>query len=121
MKNFIVLTAAATLSAPVLAGPYVNVETNASYAGSDYKSRATDLHVGYENKLGSLNWYIQGGQTIDSVDGSEESDTNYSGKLGGSVAATEKIEVYGELAFSNFFDEETTNSYGTKLGAKYSF
>ena len=121
MKKFIVLTATAALSSPVLAGPYINVETNASYAGSDYKSRATDLHVGYENKLGSLNWYIQGGQTINSVDGSEDSDSNFSGKFGGSVAATEKIEVYGELAFSNFFDEETTNSYGTKLGAKYSF
>ena len=121
MKKFIVLTAAATLSAPVLAGPYVNVETNASYTGSDYTSRATDLHLGYENKLGSLDWYVQGGQTVDSVDGSEESDSNFSGKFGGSVAATEKIKVYGELAFSNFFDEETTNSYGTKLGAKYSF
>ena len=63
MKNFIVLTAA-TLSAPVLAGPYVNVETNASYTGSDYTSRATDLHVGYETKLGSLDWYVQGGQTV---------------------------------------------------------
>ena len=91
MKKFIVLTAAATLSAPVLAGPYVNVETKASYTGSDYTSRATDLHVGYENKLGSLNWYVQGGQTIDSVDGSEESDSSFSGKFGGSVAATEKI------------------------------
>ena len=121
MKKFIVLTATAALSSPVLAGPYVNVETKASYAGSDYKSRATDLHVGYENKLGSLNWYVQGGQTVDSVDGSEESDSSFSGKFGGSVAATEKIKVYGELAFSNFFDEETTNSYGTKLGAKYSF
>ena len=37
------------------------------------------------------------------------------------LAATDKIKVYGALAFSNFFDEETTNSYGTKLGAKYSF
>ena len=40
MKKFIVLTATAALSSPVLAGPYINVETNASYAGSDYKSRA---------------------------------------------------------------------------------
>ena len=45
----------------------------------------TDLHVGYENKLGSLDWYVQGGQTIDSVDGSEESDSSFSGKFGGSV------------------------------------
>ena len=121
MKKFIVLTATAALSSPVLAGPYVNVETNASYAGSDYKSRATDLHIGYENKLGSLDWYIQGGQTLNSVDGVDDSESNFSGKFGGSVAATEKIKVYGELAFSNFFDEETTNRYGTNLGAKYSF
>ena len=121
MNKIFLTVAAATLSAPVLAGPYVNVETNASYAGSDYKSRATDLHIGYENKLGSLDWYIQGGQTLNSVDGVDDSESNFSGKFGGSVAATDKIKVYGELAFSNFFDEETTNSYGTKLGAKYSF
>ena len=121
MKKILLAVAAATISSPVLAGPYVNVETKASYSGSDYKSRGTDLHIGYENKLGSLNWYVQGGQTINSVDGADESSSDFSGKFGGSVAATDKIKVYGELAFSNFFDEETTNSYGTKLGAKYSF
>ena len=50
MKKFIVLTATAALSSPVLAGPYVNLETKAKYTGTDYKSRGTDLHVGYEDK-----------------------------------------------------------------------
>ena len=121
MKKLALVLVTTLASTPAMAGPYVNVETKASYTGSDYNSRATDLHVGYENKLGSLNWYIQGGQTINSEDGAEESDSSFSGKFGGSVAATQKIKVYGEVAFSNFFDEETTKSYGTKLGAKYTF
>ncbi len=121
MKKILLTVAAATISSPVLAGPYVNVETNASYSGSDYKSRATDLHIGYENKLGSLDWYVQGGQTIDSVDGAEKSDSNFSGKFGGSVAATERLGVYGEVSFANFFDEETDNTYNTKLGTKFTF
>ena len=33
----------------------------------------------------------------------------------------EKLGVYGEVAFANVFDEDTDNSWGTKLGAKYSF
>ena len=119
MNKIFLTVAAATLSAPVLAGPYVNVETNASYAGSDYKSRATDLHIGYENKLGSLDWYIQGGQTLNSVDGGDDSESNFSGKFGGSVAATEKIKVYGELSFSQV--EDADNNWGTKLGTKFTF
>tara|TARA_Y100001970_G_C14014880_1_gene740399 strand:- start:558 stop:920 length:363 start_codon:yes stop_codon:yes gene_type:complete len=120
MKKILLTVAAATISSPVLAGPYVNVETNASYSGSDYQSRATDLHVGYENSLGSFDWYVQGGKTINSVDGSD-SNSNFSGKFGGSVAATKRLGIYGEVAFSNIFDEETSNTYNTKLGTKFSF
>ena len=36
-------------TAPALAGDfYTNVETNGSYTGSDFTSRTTDLHLGYE-------------------------------------------------------------------------
>ena len=45
MKKFIVLTAAAAMSSPVLARPYVNVETRSKFTGSDYTSTATDLHL----------------------------------------------------------------------------
>ena len=120
MKKLALALAATLASTPAMAGPYVNVESNANYTGSDYTSRATDLHVGYENAIGSLDWYVQGGKTINAADG-VDSDSNWSGKFGGSVAATEKLGVYGEVAFSNVFDEDTENSWGTKLGAKYSF
>mgnify|MGYP001208806218 CR=1 FL=1 len=53
IKSALVAAAAVAFSAPAaLAGPYVNVETNAGYTGSDYNGAVTDLHVGYEGELG---------------------------------------------------------------------
>ena len=118
MKKITLAVAATLFSSPVLAGPYVNVETNADYTGSDYTSRATDLHIGYENNLGSLAYYVQGGKTINAVDG-VDSESNFSGKLGASVSPTDKLGVYGEVSFSQV--EDADNTYGTKLGAKCSF
>tara|TARA_Y100001963_G_C6613574_1_gene368221 strand:+ start:431 stop:790 length:360 start_codon:yes stop_codon:yes gene_type:complete len=119
MKSAIALAALLGMgTAPALAGPYVNVETNASYTGSDYESRATDLHIGYENTVGIVGWYVQGGKTINAVDGAD-SDSNLSGKVGASVYATDKLDLYGELAFANVDDSD--NTYATKLGLKYSF
>ena len=120
MKKITLAIAATLFSVPAIAGPYVNVESNASYTGSDYQSRATDLHVGFENSVGVFDWYAQGGKTINAADG-VDSDSNWSGKVGGSVAATERLGVYGEVSFANLFDEDTDNSYGTQIGAKYSF
>ena len=118
MKKISLAIAASLFSAPVMAGPYVNVESNSNYTGSDYESRSTDLHIGYENNLGDLAYYIQGGKTINAVDG-VDSESNFSGKLGASVSATDKLGVYGEVSFAQV--EDADNTYGTKLGAKYSF
>ena len=118
MKKIALALAASIASTPAMAGPYVNVETNAEYTGSDYTSRATDLHIGYENELGSLAYYVQGGKTINAADG-VDSESNFSGKLGASVSATDKLGLYGEVSFAQV--EDADNTYGTKLGAKYSF
>jgi len=118
MKKIALALAATLASTPAMAGPYVNVETNADYTGSDYTSRATDLHIGYENELGSLAYYVQGGKTINAADG-VDSESNFSGKLGASVSATDKLGLYGEVSFAQV--EDADNTYGTKLGAKYSF
>ena len=118
MKKIALALAASIASTPAMAGPYVNVEPNADYTGSDYTSRATDLHIGYENELGSLAYYVQGGKTINAADG-VDSESNFSGKLGASVSATDKLGLYGEVSFSQV--EDADNTYGTKLGAKYSF
>ena len=119
MKKIALALAASLASAPAMAGVYVNVESNASYTGNDYTSRTTDLHVGYENEVGALGYYIQGGPAFingDAVDG----DTQFSGKAGGSVSATDKLDIYGELSFLTA-EGDADNSYGSKLGVKYSF
>ena len=118
MKQIALALAAPLASAPAMAGVYVNVESNASYTGTDYTSRTTDFHVGYEGDVGDLGYYIQGGPAVvgaDGVDGTNE----FSGKLGASVAASEKLDIYGEVSFATV--EDSDNSYGTKIGAKYSF
>ena len=118
MKRFALALAATLASAPAMAGTYVNVESNASYTGNDYTSRTTDLHVGYEGEVGQLGYYIQGGPALTGADGADGT-TDFSGKLGASVAANEKLDVYGEVSFIT--DEVADTAYGTKIGAKYKF
>ena len=118
MKKLALALAALTASAPAMAGVYVNVESNASYTGTDYTSRTTDFHVGYEGDVGDLGYYIQGGPAFQAPDGAD-GNTDFSGKGGLSIAATDKLDVYGEVSFIT--DEDADNAYGTKLGVKYNF
>ena len=122
IKSFIAAAAAAPLFAgAAMAGPYVNVETNAGWTGADYTGAATDLHVGYEGALGeSASYYVQGGATLVSPDGGE-SDTVPSGKAGLGVAVTEKLGAYGEVSFVGSGDADVDRGYGGKVGLKYSF
>ena len=48
-----VAVSAVVLGSPAIAGPYVNVENNAGFAGGDgldmdFTGSVTDLHIGYE-------------------------------------------------------------------------
>ena len=112
------LAATAFASTPAMAGVYINAESNASYTGNDYTSRTTDLHLGYEGTAGQLGYYIQGGPALQAADGVDGS-TDFSGKGGVSIAATEKLDVYGEVSFVT--DDTTDTAYGTKIGAKFKF
>lgn len=115
------LAAAAAVAAPsvALAGPYVNVEANSGFTGSDYTGTTTDAHVGYAGEVGSVGYYAQVGPSFVSVDGGE-SDTVLSGKVGASVSASEQLAIYGEFAFAGGIDD-ADNGYGTKVGATWSF
>lgn len=96
-----------------IAGPYVNVETNSGYIGSDYTGSATDVHVGMEGD----NWYVQGGPALLAPD-AEDGSVELSGKAGGSYSLSEALSLYGEVSFMTGEDD---TSYGTKVGAKYNF
>ena len=120
IKSAIALAAAAPfMAAPALAGPYVNVEANSGFTGSDYTGTTTDAHVGYAGEVGSVGYYAQVGPSFVSVDGGE-SDTVLSGKVGASVAASENLSIYGEFAFAGGIDD-ADNGYGTKVGATWNF
>ena len=122
IKSVFAATAALSMSAgAAVAGPYVNVETNAGWTGNDYTGATTDLHVGWEGELGeSAAWYVQGGASYVNPDGGDD-DIVPSGKAGISVAATESLGVYGELSFIGSGDDYIDRGYGGKLGVKYSF
>ena len=102
-----------------LAGPYVNVETNAGWVGDDYTSATTDLHVGYEGTAGAASYYVQAGPAIVAVDG-EDTDTQFSGKAGIGVPVSDAIGVYGEMSFLTAEDDDDFG-VGGKLGVKYNF
>ena len=122
IKSAIALAAAAPLmAAPALAGPYVNVETNASWDGDDYTGATTDIHVGYEGALGDsgASYYVQAGPAVVAVDG-EDTETQFSGKAGLGLPVSDALGVYGEVSFLTA-DDDDDFGLGGKLGVKYNF
>ena len=120
---FAASAAAVAFAAPgaALAGPYLNVEANSGFTGSDYTGTTTDLHVGYEDVLGeSASYYVQVGASVISPDGGA-ADTVPSGKAGLGVALTDSLGAYGEVSFVGSGDADVDRGYGTKVGLKYSF
>jgi len=122
-KTTIAAAAAAVAFAPAaaLAGPYVNVETNAGWVGEDYIGATTDLHIGYEGALGDsgASYYVQGGPAIVAVDGAD-TETEFSGKAGLGIPVSDAVGVYGEVSFLTADDSDDLG-VGGKLGVKYSF
>ena len=113
-----VAVSAAALASPALAegNIYVNPEFNGGSYGDDYLGGTLNLDVGFEGSSGAYSYYIQGGPAIVMPNGAEN-ELEFAGKFGGSIQASEKVSVYGEL--SGMTGDEL--SIGTKLGAKYSF
>ena len=123
-KSVFAATAALSMSAgAALAGPYVNIENNAGFTGSDFEGSVTETHVGYESAIGENSaWYIQAGPAFVSPDG-EDTTTELSGKVGIGADVTENVNLYAEIAAQTQdeinFDEDL--NFGTKIGVKYTF
>ena len=121
-KSVFAATAALSMSAgAALAGPYVNVETNAGWTGADYNGATTDIHLGYEGALGEKgSYYVQGGIAVVTPDGGD-TDTVPSGKAGLGFALTDALGAYGEVSFQGSGDDDIDRGYGGKVGLKYNF
>ena len=125
-------TIAALAASPFLfagaafAGPYVNVEANASYPDGDYTGATTDVAVGYEGTTseGKIAYYIQGGPSLAHDEATDDTETELSGKVGISVAATDALGIYGEISGATNgedSDGDTVRDFGAKIGAKFTF
>ena len=124
-------TIAALAASPFLfagaafAGPYVNVESNLSYTDGDYTGATTDLAIGYEGATseGKVAYYIQGGPAFVHSEAADDTETEFSGKAGASLAISEDLSVYGEI--SGISDEDAAGediiNFGGKIGAKFVF
>jgi hypothetical protein len=99
-----------------LAGPFANVENNAGYQDG-YLGSTTDIHVGFEGSSDVYGYYVQAGPAIVAPDG-DEAEMEISGKIGGSVQATDSFGVYGEVSF---ITDDIDPIFGTKIGVKYAF
>ena len=124
-------TIAALAASPFLfagaafAGPYVNVEANASYPDGDYTGATTDVAVGFDGSTseGKIAYYIQGGPAFVHSEAADDTETQFSGKAGASVGINEDLSVYAEV--SGISDEDSSGddivNFGGKLGAKFVF
>ena len=123
-KPLIAAVAAAPLFAgAAFAGPYVNVEANASYPDGEYTTATTDLHIGYEGTTGDLAYYAQVGPGFIHTDSTDDTETEISGKVGLSVAVADGADVYGEIAGITGEDSSGDDiiDFAGKLGVKYVF
>ena len=112
------------LAGAAFAGPYVNVESNIGYPDGDYGSATTDLHIGYEGSISeNADFYAQVGPAFIHEDSTDDTETEFSGKVGVNVAATENIGVYGEIAGITGEDSSDDDiiDWSAKVGAKFTF
>jgi len=126
IKSTLAAAAAAPflLSSAAFAGPYVNVEANASYPDGDYTGATTDVAVGFEGTTeeGKIAYYIQGGPAFVHTESTDDTETELSGKVGASVAVNEDLSIYGELSgISAEKNNDDVINFGGKIGAKFVF
>ena len=112
-----------SLSAPAFAGPYANVENNASWIGSEFEIGVTEVHAGYEIEASEdVAIYVQAGPAFISIE-DEDLETEISGYIGITADVSESFELYGEVGFltaDQEFDTDTL-SVSTEIGATYRF
>ena len=117
------VVAAPFLATSALAGPYVNVESNAGFPDGEYSGATTDLHIGFEGGTEKVAWYVQGGPGFVHSDSTDDTETELSGKVGLSVAVADGADVYGEIAGISGEDSSGDDiiDFAGKVGVKYVF
>ena len=118
-KVGLLFSAAFISGSAAVAGPYVNVENNAGFLGTDYAGSVTDLAIGYSADIGTATTVgAQIGPAFVNPDGGDGT-TEISGKVYGDVDLSENVNFYGEFALLTADDSD--NLYNLKTGLTWNF
>jgi hypothetical protein len=123
MKILAILPATLIASTPVMAGPYVNIESESKSTGVDFNKTVLRNDVGYEGEFSeSTKYYIQGGPAFVMPDG-KATTTEASGKVGIKTQLSERLGAYSEFKFLTSGGMDLGEPIGTtvKAGVKYKF
>ena len=95
MKAFAVALLGLAITAPAMAGPYVESKHEFKGTDDDYSKAVPQARVGYETKVGALSPYIEGGVGVTYPEGGEET-TFTALEVGTKIKITDKFGAYGK-------------------------
>ena len=118
MKSILAAGLLLSLSAPALAGPYV--ETKSEFKGTDeeYSGQSHQARIGYDWSLGITKPYIEVGAGTGAKDGAEWNEFTVL-EIGSSIKIADGLKAYGK--WENKFQNDSTNDWKVEVGTKYYF
>ena len=119
MKAFAVALLGLAISAPAMAGPYVESKHEFKGTDEDYSKAVHQGRVGYSTKSGRFSPYIEGGFGV-SVPESGDNETFKVIEVGSKVKITDKFGAYGKWE-NKFQDSDDTRDWKFEVGTKYKF
>ncbi len=116
MKAFAVVLLGLAVSAPAMAGPYVESKHEFKGTDEDYSKAVHQGRVGYETKLGRLTPYVEAGLGVSYPDGGG-GDTFKVLEVGTNVKVTDSFSAYGTRE-NVFQDSDDTRNWKVELSTK---
>ena len=118
IKTLLAVAAASAFSAPVLAGPYVGLDTKTKFTGSDYSSTEFTGKIGYSGKVGTSKYFVEGGPVSTAADGSDV-ETEFFIASGLAFPISDSVGAKASIKYES--NDGGDNKYEFKTGLKYSF
>ena len=117
-KSLLAVAAVSAFSAPVLAGPYVGIDTKSKWTGSDYSSTELEASLGYSGKVGTTKYFVEGGPVTEVKDGGD-SETEFFIASGVGFPITDSVGAKASIKYES--NDGGDNKYEFKTGVKYKF
>ena len=119
MKAFAVALLGLAVTAPAMAGPYVESKHEFKGTDDDYSKAVHQGRVGYEWKTGRLSPYVEAVLGVPVPDGGDN-DTFKAVEVGTKLQTTDRFSAYGQWEII-FQDSDDTRDWKVEVGTKYKF